>query len=74
MSEEMTDYDRMRDALEKEERCKKCRNKKSHPVYMVGGGKILGCYQEPYNGKWIAEIEDCPIGETKQLHTSEDWI
>ena len=25
-----------------------------------GERKILGCKHEPYKGKWIAEIKECP--------------
>ena len=25
-----------------------------------GKRKILGCKHEPYKGKWIAEIKECP--------------
>ena len=28
-----------------------------------GGWAFLGCYHQPYNGKWVAEIKDCPIGK-----------
>lgn len=27
-----------------------------------GERKILGCKHEPYKGKWIAEIKECPKG------------
>ena len=25
-----------------------------------GDKKVLGCKHEPYQGKWIAEIKECP--------------
>lgn len=28
-----------------------------------GGWSFLGCFHEPYKGKWVAEIKDCPIGK-----------
>ena len=27
------------------------------------GWEFYGCFHEPYNGKWIAEIEECPKDE-----------
>lgn len=37
--------------------CKYCR-----VVYANGGWSFLGCYCEPYHGKWCKEIktENCP--------------
>lgn len=39
-------------------RCEHCEY--IHPVSANGGFTFLGCYCEPYHGKWVAEIEDCP--------------
>lgn len=25
-----------------------------------GGWGFFGCYHEPYKGKWVCEIKDCP--------------
>lgn len=25
-----------------------------------GGWSFNGCFHEPYHGKWVAEIENCP--------------
>ena len=30
-------------------------------VYANGCWSFLGCYHEPYHGKWVGEIRDCPI-------------
>lgn len=39
-------------------RCRNCID--AHIVPSTGGFMFLGCYHEPYNGKWVAEIKDCP--------------
>lgn len=38
-------------------RCKYCEHAKE-----IGWGNcsFLGCYCEPYRGKWVKEIKDCP--------------
>lgn len=41
-------------------RCKPC--KYGRVVTGVDGFMMLGCHCEPYRGKWVAEIKDCPIG------------
>lgn len=41
------------------ERCDGCRD--CRIVYATGGWSFRGCYHEPYHGKWVAEIRNCPI-------------
>lgn len=43
----------------KDGRCKNCQYGK---VVSSGNWSFLGCYAEPYKGKWVVEIKDCPIG------------
>lgn len=42
----------------KDGRCKKC--DKARCIEATGGYLFLGCYHNPYNGKSVAEIKDCP--------------
>lgn len=35
-------------------------------VTATGGWSFYGCTHEPYHGKWIAEINECPFGKTPQ--------
>ena len=39
-------------------RCSKCGFAKA--VTANGGIMFLGCYHDPYKGKWVAEIKECP--------------
>ena len=56
----MTDYERKQEALAKDNRCKNC--KYCRDVYTSPPQvKIRGCYCEPYKGKWVSEIEECPM-------------
>lgn len=32
----------------------------------IGCGKIIGCTCSPYKGKWVAEIDKCPIGREER--------
>ena len=41
-------------------RCAGCESMRV--IYGTGGWSFPACYQEPYKGKWTAEIEHCPIG------------
>jgi len=34
-----------------------------HIVSANGGWSFFGCYHEPYHGKWVAEIKNCPKEE-----------
>ena len=43
------------------ERCNGCRWSKI--VYAGDQWNFVGCYHEPYKGKWVAEIKDCPNGK-----------
>lgn len=42
----------------KEKKCLHCRFCRG--VYTNGGFQFLGCYHQPYHGKWVAEIKECP--------------
>lgn len=35
--------------------CKYCKRIDADPDW-----KFYGCFKSPYNGKWIAEIKECP--------------
>ena len=35
-------------------------------VTAAGGWSFYGCTHEPYHGKWIAEINECPCGKKPQ--------
>lgn len=35
-------------------------------ITATGGWSFYGCTHEPYHGKWIAEIEDCPLEESER--------
>lgn len=50
----MSDIETQRD-----KRCKNCED--ARVVYATGGFKFLGCSHKPYKGKWIIEIESCPL-------------
>ena len=39
--------------------CDKC--KYARKVWANGGWSFIGCYGGDYHGKWVAEIEQCPI-------------
>lgn len=38
--------------------CKKCEC--CNVILKDQFGTYLGCFKEPYKGKWVAEIEKCP--------------
>ena len=42
-------------------RCNPCKYRKV--TGGSGGWAFFGCYHKPYNGKWVAEIKECPIGK-----------
>ena len=49
-----------------EQRHKRCEGCKcANIVHATGGFKFLGCSHKPYKGKWIIEIESCPLGGRK---------
>lgn len=50
----------------KSEQCRKCEY--SHIVGTMTAPcfKFLGCYREPYKGKWVNEIDKCPKEESKE--------
>ena len=39
-------------------RCHPC--KYARAVFAQDQFMLLGCYHEPYRGKWVAEIKECP--------------
>ena len=41
-----------------EGRCKNCEFVKA--VTASGGMIFLGCFHNPYKGKWVREIKECP--------------
>lgn len=44
-------------------KCETCG--KARVVYDgTGGWSFIGCYHNPYNGKWVVEIKDCPKEKT----------
>ena len=44
--------------------CHDCRD-----VHATGGWLFRGCYHEPYYGKWVAEIKDCPKEKAEEGET-----
>lgn len=44
---------------QRHKRCEGC--KYANIVHATGGFKFLGCSHKPYKGKWIIEIESCPL-------------
>lgn len=51
------------------ERCANCDS--CRVVYSAPDGwQFRGCYHEPYRGKWVAEIMDCPK-EKKNINESD---
>lgn len=40
------------------DQCEKCEYHKH--IYAQYGFRFIGCYHEPYHGKWVAEIKECP--------------
>lgn len=45
-------------------RCEGCEYAKE--INATGDWKFIGCTHEPYKGKWVAEIKDCPKEKLKQ--------
>lgn len=45
-------------------RCRKCIHA-SRVTSTPGGWEFLGCYCNPYKGKWVVEIKDCPIDKAE---------
>ena len=46
------------------ERCEGCRHCRT--VYANGGWSFRGCYHEPFHGKWVNEIRNCPIYDAEE--------
>ena len=53
------------DNLQKEKRkpwrCERCKSKRV--LKDPSGFRYFACYQEPYHGTWVANVEKCPKGE-----------
>lgn len=45
---------------------KECKDCKKSGIITVGNFKFRGCHCEPYKGKWIIEIKECPKKEEQQ--------
>lgn len=46
-------------------------------ITATGGWSFVGCIHEPYHGKWIAEINECPLGKTPEKEREgmeAEWI
>lgn len=55
----------------KDGRCKGCqfaRSINSTP----GGWEFVGCTHEPYQGKWVAEIKECPRDEALEYAENQE--
>lgn len=46
-------------------RCKGC--KYARTINSTEGWQFVGCICEPYKGKWVVEIENCPMEEQRLL-------
>ena len=57
----MENLDMFIDNKKPKERCEGCKYCKR--IYANGGWSFYACYHEPYHGKWVAEIKDCPKQE-----------
>lgn len=44
--------------LEFKKRCESCEY--AREINATGDWRFIGCRHEPYKGKWVAEIKDCP--------------
>lgn len=49
--------------IERNKRCKECEYGKS--INAQDDWWFIGCYCKPYRGKWIVEIEKCPLAESE---------
>lgn len=45
--------------MNKKKNCEKCGFGKI--VYAQDGFSFIGCHCEPYRGKWVREIKECPL-------------
>lgn len=50
---------------ERNDRCSKCRY--CHRITDSVGWTFLACRQDPYHGKWVIEIEHCPLENEKDV-------
>lgn len=46
-----------------EDRCSNCKFRK---LTTKSGWSFYGCCREPYKGKWIAEIKECPTERERE--------
>ena len=49
---------------ERNRRCKECEYSKS--INAQEDWWFIGCYCKPYRGKWVVEIEKCPLAESEE--------
>lgn len=45
-------------------RCEGCEF--ARRIEATGGWSFIGCRHEPYHGKWVAEIKECPKNDDKK--------
>ena len=46
--------------------CKSCKG-----VTAYDGFKFRGCFHEPYKGKWIVEVKECPLKDKELLEVEK---
>lgn len=52
---------------------KRCLHCKFHRVYGANGcWTFIGCRHSPYSGKWVAEIETCPLTDDEVMQLEDD--
>lgn len=56
----------------KDGRCKGCEFART--INSRGNWEFIGCNHEPYKGKWVCEIKDCPKQQTKQISIAGNMI
>lgn len=47
----------------RQHRCENCDRARAFTTAGVGTMRFLGCTHLPYKGKWVIEIEHCPLEE-----------
>lgn len=50
--------------IERNRRCKECKYSKS--INAQEDWWFIGCTHKPYRGKWVVEIEKCPLEESEE--------
>lgn len=53
-------------------RCHPCKHARA--VVSTNQFLFLGCYYGEYNGKWVAEIKNCPNGQKEATKRMDDLI